>query len=142
VVINVCLHLWGLRPQTPTRALPLDPLGDFSRPVLSPSETNFWLYAHVLKTWNCFCLARSSLYPRCIFCAGHVRYPATRCMYVKNISVASYHYVHVSFCDDGSVHSVLGDSMRRMCIHLYSNCGSCVPLECDCSADLYVVLTK
>jgi len=35
----------GLRPQTPTRALPLDPAGGLLSPVpvLSPSETNFWL---------------------------------------------------------------------------------------------------
>ena len=30
MVISVYVFsFWGLRPQTPTRALPLDPLGDF-----------------------------------------------------------------------------------------------------------------
>jgi len=32
------IFLRGLRPHILTRALPLDPLGDFTPPVLSPSE--------------------------------------------------------------------------------------------------------
>ena len=44
----------GLRPQTPTRALPLDPAGRLLSPVpvLSPSETNFWLRPCFHRNWT------------------------------------------------------------------------------------------
>jgi len=46
LVISIYVFsFWGLRPQIPTRALPLDNAGGLLSPVpvLSPSETNFWL---------------------------------------------------------------------------------------------------
>ena len=54
-IIAIVISVWGLRPQIPTRALPLDPLGTSVPvpPFLSPSETNFWL--RPCTKWHFMC---------------------------------------------------------------------------------------